>query len=603
MALAPAEGSLSGSVHGGQPPISGSHVYLFEVGTTSYGSAASNIVNTTGSAGKDAYGNYVLTNTSGSFSLPGTQYTCTKAANQTYLLASGGNPGLTGTVNNTAITLILALGKCGNITSLPNVIVNEISTAAGVTALQQFMTGPGAIGAPSTNKAGLVIASGLANDLIRVSSSIAANINQAGTGSVPQAKLNTLGNILAPCINSAGPTSSDCTNLFTAVTPAGGTAPTDVASAMLLIAQNPNNNVGTLYTLPNGTPNFQPSLATAPNDWSIGITYTNSNMTSPQNVAIDAAGDAWIANAPSNPQVNNGQTPGTDSIVEFTNSGATSNYTSNITTPLGLAFDGNNNLWVTNAGGASVTEMTNGAFDGNFTGAGFFVPVGVAIDASNNVWVTDEARNNIEELNSSGTFVRTVTPASPFRQPVGVAIENGTVFVVSAGSNAIAAITASSGAITATYTGNGLSTPEGLSIDNAHNLFSVNDSSSLVSEINDQTGNSTGASPYAVSVSNASTVAIDGFSTGWIANCESCSQPQVADNLLHISVAGANIGSKAGIQDTNTVNPTVAAIDGSGNVWTTNVGTASVTEFLGVAGPVVTPLAVASSTAKLGTRP
>jgi hypothetical protein len=45
------------------------------------------------------------------------------------------------------------------------------------------------------------------------------------------------------------------------------------------------------------------------------------------------------------------------------------------------------------------------------------------------------------------------------------------------------------------------------------------------------------------------------------------------------------------------------AIDGSGDVWVTNNGNSSVTEFIGAGVPVITPLAVGVENNKLGTRP
>jgi hypothetical protein len=45
------------------------------------------------------------------------------------------------------------------------------------------------------------------------------------------------------------------------------------------------------------------------------------------------------------------------------------------------------------------------------------------------------------------------------------------------------------------------------------------------------------------------------------------------------------------------------AIDGSGDVWVTNNGNSTVSEFIGAAVPVVTPLAVGVKNNTLGTRP
>jgi hypothetical protein len=58
-------------------------------------------------------------------------------------------------------------------------------------------------------------------------------------------------------------------------------------------------------------------------------------------------------------------------------------------------------------------------------------------------------------------------------------------------------------------------------------------------------------------------------------------------------------------------NPTAIAIDGSGNIWTANFGsTASVTELIGAAVPVITPICAGlpstpttDGSSNLGTRP
>jgi hypothetical protein len=52
--------------------------------------------------------------------------------------------------------------------------------------------------------------------------------------------------------------------------------------------------------------------------------------------------------------------------------------------------------------------------------------------------------------------------------------------------------------------------------------------------------------------------------------------------------------------------PQSIKVDPSGNLWITGfnaTGTQVITELVGIAAPVVTPLSVASSTQTLGTRP
>jgi hypothetical protein len=65
------------------------------------------------------------------------------------------------------------------------------------------------------------------------------------------------------------------------------------------------------------------------------------------------------------------------------------------------------------------------------------------------------------------------------------------------------------------------------------------------------------------------------------------------------SVVSGSTGYAAG-QLTN--EPRALAIDGTGNLWLTNYDH-SLTEFIGLATPVATPLATAAKNNMLGTRP
>jgi DNA-binding beta-propeller fold protein YncE len=112
----------------------------------------------------------------------------------------------------------------------------------------------------------------------------------------------------------------------------------------------------------------------------------------------------------------------------------------------------------------------------------------------------------------------------------------------------------STGALVATYTGGGLNTPQGIAVDGLGNVWVANNAGKSVTELN----NSGAAfSP----------------STGFI---------------------GGAISS-----------PFSLAIDGSGNVWVSNnaAGSNSVTEIVGAAAPVVTPLALAVENSTLGKEP
>src|SRR6202046_4394683 len=144
----------SGTVMGGLVPISGSTIQLFAVGTTGDGSASTPLL--TGAA--------VLTDGSGNFTLP--SFNCPAPGSLVYITATGGNPGLAAGTDNTAITLMSALGACSTVTSTKQIVINELTTVASVFALETYMTSPTAIGSSAANAADLANDFASVNELV-----------------------------------------------------------------------------------------------------------------------------------------------------------------------------------------------------------------------------------------------------------------------------------------------------------------------------------------------------------------------------------------------------------------------------------------------------
>ncbi len=74
-----------------------------------------------------------------------------RSATQVYLVAKGGNPGLSGTVNNSSLAMMTALGSCGSIVAGAAVVINEVTTVASVAALSAFYSTGGNVGTSATN--------------------------------------------------------------------------------------------------------------------------------------------------------------------------------------------------------------------------------------------------------------------------------------------------------------------------------------------------------------------------------------------------------------------------------------------------------------------
>jgi hypothetical protein len=273
--------AVTGVVHGGQNPVSGATIQLWTVGTTGTGSTGTPLVTVTvttsdgtGLPNSNAnIGNANNTLAAGSFTLNFTNaYTCPTPTTLVYLTATGGNPGLTAGTNNSAISLLTALGQCGSLSTSTFVVLNEVTTVASVFTLQEFIGSGGSIGSPSDSASIQAIGNAFTTvgTLVDTATGTALTTDSGGN-TVPQTLIDTFADILTACVNSSGPTSSACVTLFSDATPSGGSAPTNVLGATLDVALNPGADVPALFTIAAANAAFQPVLSSAPSSWSVVV--------------------------------------------------------------------------------------------------------------------------------------------------------------------------------------------------------------------------------------------------------------------------------------------------------------------------------------------
>jgi YVTN family beta-propeller protein len=145
-------------------------------------------------------------------------------------------------------------------------------------------------------------------------------------------------------------------------------------------------------------------------------------------------------------------------------------------TPVGIAFDGAK-IWTANSGGSVsiITASTTLPWPVNTVSAGFTSPVGILFDGAN-MWVTDTGDGKLKKLNSDGSVALMVTVGTSPRHPV---YDGTNIWVPNNGSNTVSVIRASSGAVIATLTGNGLSGPMTAAFDGERVLVTNNAASSV----------------------------------------------------------------------------------------------------------------------------
>ena len=403
---------VQGVFMGGQQPVAGVTVQLYQAGTGGYGSAAT------------AIGTTVSTTPSGNFTLP--SYTCTTGS-QVYLVGTGGQP-IAATQNTAAITnnnlaLMVGLGTCGGADLSTYISVNELTTVATVWALAPFMNGYANIGTSSTNATGLANAFAVINQIVNTANGSVSGSTLPTGATLPTTEINTLADILEQCINSGGGThgdSSACGNLFQLAPNAAGTVyPADTNTAAMNIAQSPGRNVANLNRLRSASPVFEPALDvnSPPNAWTVAITYTGGGLSTPTSVATDASGSVWVTNS------------GNSSVTKLDYSGAAISTSSGFTAgginnPSAITIDSSGNAWVANAGNNTITRLsTTGASGTAYSGNGLNAPGSIAIDGSGDLWVGNTGANTVSAFSSTGSALS----GSPYsgagtNAPVSVAV-------------------------------------------------------------------------------------------------------------------------------------------------------------------------------------
>jgi hypothetical protein len=406
--------SVGGIVHGGQQPVTQSHIALFATtsagtGASAYGGSATLLATTT----TDNNGNFQI---SSSYTCPSTQ--------QAYIVATGGNPGITstsGTTDNSAIFLVAALGSCSTISSTTQVDINEVTTVAAAYALSGFLPAGAAgmteaavtgtsvggtmagVTTSSTNTQGLSDAFANAGNIVNVSTGLAYTAPPSNSlGVVPQSTIHALADILQTCVNTSGPTQGNCPALFTAAKPPTGSpitaGPANVFQAAVDIALYPGNNVGTLFGLISTSPAFPYTLTGAPNDWTIGVTYNYSAsvLVSGIGLGIDNYDNVYITGSAA--------TGNAAGLIQVSAQGALLNST-NVpanTKERGIAFDTANNAYLVNGNIAGIYELpytpgknppTTGSFATSPTTLSYATVNGtannyaLAVDKVGDVWV------------------------------------------------------------------------------------------------------------------------------------------------------------------------------------------------------------------------
>lgn len=313
-----------------------------------------------------------------------------------------------------------------------------------------------------------------------------------------------------------------------------------------------------------------------------------AHTTTPKAVAVDPAGDVYIADAADN------------DVVRVTRAGVATLVASGLDAPTGVAVDqSTGDLYIADTGNHEVKRLTSGGAltvvagtgtagtptAGPATSSTLGGPGGLATDSAGNLFIADGAGASgnplVEKVSPGGTLsilagsgtrgtpVAGTATHSPLRTPTGVAVDlSGNIFIADGGANLVLKVTpAGTLAIFAgrsglsgqptqgTATNSRLSGPTGVATDAAGNLYIADTANNRVEEVSPSdrlsffAGTGTGGAPsYGASallspLSGPAAVAAGANGLTYVANTTHSTVDRIAPALPALSTAPTPTGT------------------------------------------------------------
>lgn len=241
-----------------------------------------------------------------------------------------------------------------------------------------------------------------------------------------------------------------------------------------------------------------------------GASFTDASLTGPTGVALDHAGNLFVATA-------------NNTIEKFSESGVHLGTfaTTGVNNPMALAFDRIGNLYVANFGGNTVEKFSISGVATLF--ANIARPTGLAFDAAGNLYVAT-FNNTVERYALDGAYLGTFA-STGMSNPEGLAFDSlGNLYAANNTSNTVEKFSSSGVALGAVAVN--LNGPVGLAFDSSGSLYIVNSLGATITKV-DESGQ---ASTFASTSFNPQFIAAQ--TSPHLVNISTRAQVLTGDNVL-----------------------------------------------------------------------
>jgi hypothetical protein len=193
----------------------------------------------------------------------------------------------------------------------------------------------------------------------------------------------------------------------------------------------------------------------------LGTFGTGATMSLPKDLVFDSSGNAYVLNL--------GTAPGLGSVYKYNSSGVyQSTILSGLNYALGITIDNSDNIYIADQGAVTVKKYnTSGTLQLSLPTTNLSTPLGVAVDASGNIYVLNNGSGNVTKYNSAGTFQSTFL--SGYTSAQAITIDGAGNFYVSdnAATNTVYVYNQSGTLLTS----KAISDPQGIAVDSKGVIF------------------------------------------------------------------------------------------------------------------------------------